>query len=162
MCRVDWFYVSGVAAQPLVVPGWAPRSPVCMERSHRPHSACPPRGPRGLAPPSPSLSLTPRNLRPLSSLCKGRPGTEQPVAAYHRPSCPGAHHYLPPSISRWAVSLRIPPHPVGMAWAGPQNCLARAHSNHTQPGGGGQPPLNHPFITHIPDPSTRKCCCTRP
>ena len=79
-----------------MVPGWAPRSPVCMETSHRPHLACPARGPRGLAPPSPWLSLTPRTLRPLSSLCKGRPGTEQPVAAYHRPSCPGAHHYLPP------------------------------------------------------------------
>ena len=50
-----------------------------------------------------------RNLRPLSSLCKGRPGTER--AAYHRPSCPGAtHHYLaPPHIQVGSFSQNSSP-----------------------------------------------------
>ena len=151
--------------QPLLVPGWAPRSPVCMERSHLPHPACPPQGPRGLAPPSPSLTLCatsdpcPPSARAVPVLSSpSLPTTAHPVLAptttYHPPD-PGGQflsEFLP-TLSAW------PGHK-----AGPQNCLARTHSNHTQPAGGGQPspPLNHPFITHIPDLQTRKCRCSDP
>ena len=85
------------------------------------------------------------SLRGLSDPC---PPSARAVPVLSSPSLPTTAHpvlaptttYHPP-ISRWAVSLRIPPHPVGTAWAGPQSCLAPAHSNQTQPGGGGPPPF---------------------
>ena len=108
------------------------------------------------------------SLRGTSDPC---PPSARAVPVLSSPSLPStAHPVLAPTTTYH------PPYPGGQflseflptlsAWpghkAGPQNCLARTHSNHTQPGGGGQPPLNHPFITHIPDPQTRKCCCTGP
>ena len=149
-----------------LVPGLAPRSPVCTEKLLRPlRACCPPRGPRGLAPPCP-CGLTPSMRRPC-------PPSARAVPVLSSPSLPTSAH---PVLAPTTTTAYHPPYPGGQflseflptlsAWpghkAGPQNCLARTHSNHTQPGGGGQPPLNHPFITHIPDPQTRKCCCTGP
>ena len=137
--RVEWLEVSGAAAA--FAGTWVgPSLPRLYGKEPPPPPGLPTSGPPG-ARPAIAVPHSLRNLRPLSSLCKGRPGTEQPVPAYHRPSCPGAHHYLPPPISRWAVSLRIPPHP---AWAGQAHRTAWLEPipiTGSPQAEGGQPPL---------------------
>ena len=117
-CRVGWLEMSRGAAGAFST--WlGPSLPRLYGKAPPPPPGLlPTSGPPGARPAMPVRSHS-LDATTLSSLCKGRPGTEQPVTAYQRPSCPGAHHHhcLPPPISRWAVSLRIPPHPVGMAWA---------------------------------------------
>ena len=121
-CRVGWLEMSGGAAGAFRT--WlGPSLPrLYGKEPPPPPGLLPTSGPPGARPAMPVRSHS-LDATTLSSLCKGRPGTEQPVTAYQRPSCPGAHHHhcLPPPISRWAVSLRIPPHPVGIAWPGPSN-----------------------------------------
>ena len=143
--------------QPLLVPGWAPRSPVCMERSHLPHPACPPQGPRGLAPPSPSLTLCatsdpcPPSARAVPVLSSpSLPTTAHPVLAptttYHPPD-PGGQF-----LSEFLPTLPGLGRPTELPGSSPfQSQAARRRR---------AAPLNQPFITHIPHPATRKCCCT--
>ena len=85
-----------------LVPGLAPRSPVCTEKSLRPlRACCPPRGPRGLAPPCP-CGLTPSMRRPC-------PPSARAVPVLSSPSLPtSAHPVLAPTTTAYH-----PPYPGG-------------------------------------------------
>ena len=86
-----------------LVPGLAPRSPVCTEKLHRPHRACcPPQGPRGLAPPCPS-GLTPSMRRPC-------PPSARAVPVLSSPSLPTSAH---PVLAPTTTTAYHPPYPGG-------------------------------------------------
>ena len=86
-----------------LVPGLAPRSPVCTEKSHRPlRACCPPRGPRGLAPPCP-CGLTPSMRRPC-------PPSARAVPVLSSPSLPTSAH---PVLAPTTTTAYHPPYPGG-------------------------------------------------